>query len=338
MTSNHIVTVFGAYGHTGRFVVSELQKLGMKPILSGRDADKLNAFAAAYPDLEVRVASVDDAAALDKAISGAAAVINCAGPFIDTAIPVIEAALRAGVHYLDVAGEQGVVLNVFERFADAARDKSVVIVPAMAFFGGLGDLLATAAMGDWTAADEICVAIALDSWQPTLGTRMTGQRRKPGGQRLFFSNNKLEPAEPPPKRLWNFPAPFGTQEVLGISYPETITIPRHLQTPKLRTYINLAPILDIRNPETPPPTAADESGRSSQIFLVEAVARKGDEERRAIANGRDIYAVSAPIVAEATKRILDGRLKRTGVSAAGELFDAQDFLASLSPEHLSLAI
>ena len=253
-------------------------------------------------------------------------------------MPVIEAALRAGVHYLDVAGEQGVVLNVFERFADAARDKGVVIAPAMAFFGGLGDLLATAAMGDWTAADEICVAIALDSWQPTRGTRLTGQRRKPGGRRLFFSNNKLEPSEPPPNRLWNFPTPFGTQEVLGISYPETITIPRHLQTPKIRTYINLAPIMDIRNPETPPPTAADESGRSSQIFLMEAVARKEDEERRAIANGRDIYAVSAPIVAEAAKRILDGRLKRTGVSAAGELFDAQDFLTSLSPEHLSLAI
>jgi short subunit dehydrogenase-like uncharacterized protein len=37
------VTVFGAYGHTGRFVVSELRKREWTPILSGRDPAKLAA-------------------------------------------------------------------------------------------------------------------------------------------------------------------------------------------------------------------------------------------------------------------------------------------------------
>ncbi len=44
------------------------------------------------------------------------------------------------------------------------------------------------------------------------------------------------------------------------------------------------------------------------------------------------------IVVEATERLLDGRFKRFGVAGAGELFDAKDFLESLSSEHLSLAI
>jgi len=48
----------------------------------------------AHPGSEVRLASVDDPASLDRAPSGAVAVINCAGPFIDTAGPVIDAALR----------------------------------------------------------------------------------------------------------------------------------------------------------------------------------------------------------------------------------------------------
>lgn len=334
MTSNQVVTVFGANGHTGRFVVSELLKRGWTPVLSGRDAAKLNAVSDSHQGLEVRVASVDDSASLDRAVSGSAAVINCAGPFIDTATPVIEAALRAGIHYLDVAAEQAAVLAVFEGFADAARDEGVVIAPAMAFYGGLGDLLATAAMGDWTAANEICVAVALDSWQPTQGTRLTGQRNP--GQRFIFSNNKLERADSPPNRLWNFPPPFGQQEVIGISFAEIIAISRHLQTPEIRSYINLAPITDIRNPDTPTPTAADESGRSSQIFLVEAVARRGSEERRAAASGRDIYAITAPIVVEAAQRIVNGLAKTKGVAAAGEIFDAQDFLSSLSPEHLSI--
>src|SRR5215475_11951045 len=143
MASNHTVTVFGAYGHTGRFVVSELLGRGLKPILSGRDADRLNAFAAAHPESEIRAASIDHATSLDEAVSGAAAVINCAGPFIDTAQPVIEAAIRARIHYLDLTAEQPAVRTTFERFADDAQDAGIVIAPAVAFYGGLGDLLAT---------------------------------------------------------------------------------------------------------------------------------------------------------------------------------------------------
>src|SRR5215472_14990170 len=122
MISNRTITVFGAYGHTGRFVISELCQRGWTPILSGRDQAKLNAVADAHKKLEVRVSTMDDPASLDHAVSGAAAVINCAGPFIDTGAPVIEAALRSGIHYLDVAAEQPAVLAVFERFAEAARN------------------------------------------------------------------------------------------------------------------------------------------------------------------------------------------------------------------------
>jgi hypothetical protein len=333
MIQNRIVTVFGAYGHTGRFVVRELLKRGFTPILSGRDASKLKEAGNAHPGSEVRVASVGDPASLDRALFGAAAVINCAGPFVDTAVPVIDAALRASIHYLDVAAEQAAVLAVFERFASAARGAGVVVAPAMAFYGGLGDLLATAAMGEWDGADEICLATALDSWKPTRGTRVTGERNP--GRHFIFSNNRLERADPPPARKWSFPPPFGQQDVVGLSLAETITISRHLQTPEIRVYINLAPITDIRDPNTPAPTAADESGRSSQIFVMEGIARRGSVERRAVVRGRDIYAISAPIVVEATHRVVSGLAKKTGVVAAGEAFAAQDFLTSLSPSHLS---
>lgn len=191
--SNQPVAVFGAYGHTARFVVAELYQRGWMPILCGRDALKLTAFAKEHPKSDARVASVDDPASLDHALASASAVMNCAGPFVDTAAPIIEAALRAGIHYLDITAEQLPVLSALERFSDAARPAGVVIAPAMAFFGGLGDLLATAAMGDWVTADEILIATALDSWKPTRGTRLTGQR---GGQHLTFSANRLESSAP----------------------------------------------------------------------------------------------------------------------------------------------
>ena len=332
MFANRTVTVFGAYGHTGRFVVSQLRKRGWTPILSGRDADKLHLAATEHPGSEVRVASVDSPQSLDRAISGAAAVINCAGPFLDTAVPIVEAAIRSGVHYFDVAAEQAAVLNVFERFRDVARVAGVVIAPAMAFYGGLGDLLATTAMGEWNCADEICIAVALNSWKPTNGTRLTGQRNT--GRRLVFSNNKLERVDPPPGRSWTFPAPFGRQDVVALSLAETITISHHIRAPEIRVFMNLAPIADLRNPDTPAPTPEDESGRSSQIFVMDVVVRRGSAERRIVARGRDIYAVSAPIVVEATERTVNNPGKIHGVVAAGEAFDARDFLNSLSPEHV----
>jgi hypothetical protein len=232
---------------------------------------------------------------------------------------------------LDVTAEQPATLAAFERFADTALDAGVVIAPAMAFYGGLGDLLATAAMDDWPNANEICVAVALDSWKPTRGTRLTGKRNT--SRRFVFSNSKLEfLADPAPRRKWDFPAPFGAQDVVGLGFSEIITISHHLRTREIHAFMNLAPITDLRNPDTPEPVAADESGRSSQTFVVEVVARRGSEKRRAIARGRDIYAVTAPIVVEAVERIIDGRFKATGVVAAGEVFDAQDFLRSLRPD------
>src|SRR4051812_3159164 len=103
MGAGRTVAVFGAYGHTGRFVVARLLDRGFVPVLSGRDAVKLKALAASGPGLDVRPASVDDPDSLDRALAGAAAVINCAGPFAVTAAPVIEAGLRAGIPYVDVA-------------------------------------------------------------------------------------------------------------------------------------------------------------------------------------------------------------------------------------------
>jgi hypothetical protein len=333
MATDPTVSVYGAYGHTARFVVAELLSRGLKPILCGRDDAKLNATGIDYPGLASRVASVHDPASLDRAFADASAVINCAGPFVDTAEPLIAAALRSGIHYLDIAAEQAAVLAVFERFA---KNAPVVIAPAMGFYGGLADLLATAAMGNWNTADEITIVVALDRWFPTRGTRVTGQRHT--GKRFVFLNNKLEQGDLPVAREWNFPPPFGTQTVVGLSLAEAITISRHLKASDIRSYLSSGAMQDLRDPNTPEPTAIDESGRSSQIFLVEAIVRKGVEERRARASGRDIYAITAPIVVEATERLLRNSIARTGVAAAGELFDAEDFLRSLSPGHLSLDI
>lgn len=342
MTRNRTITVYGAYGHTGRFVVAELQRRGWQPVLAGRDPSKLEAAAtaSAHGDLEVRPAAVDSPEALDRAVEGAAAVINCAGPFFVTAAPVVEAALRARIPYLDVAAEIEAVADTFAHYDQPARDAGVVVVPAMAFYGGLGDLLATAAMGDWPSADEIAIAYALDSWRPTAGTRAAGKvsRERREGRRVVYTKGRIEHrTDEAPIVEWAFPAPTGTQKVRSeFTMADSVTIPRHLVTPEIRTYMSLAAVSDVVDPDLGPPVPADDSGRSAQTFLVDVVARSGPDERRTHASGRDIYALSAPLVVEATERVLAGLVPTPGALTAGQAFDAPSFLRSLPLDHLQL--
>jgi hypothetical protein len=336
MPPNHTAAVFGAYGHTGRFVVAELLRRGCTPILSGRDAARLSALGASFPDLETRVATIDDAASLDRAVSGAAVVINCAGPFLDTAQPVIEAALRAGIPYLDTCAEQRAVLDVIERFADAATQSGVTLMPAMAFYGGLADLLATAALGDWPDADATDIAVALDSWHPTAGTRLTGARNH--FPRLVMSGGQLVPlADPAPTREWAFPPPFCTQATVALPLSEIVTLSRHVRCEQVHSYMNLAPLKDLRDPGTPAPVAAGADGRSAQVFVLDVQVRRNGVTRRATAQGRDIYAVTAPLIVEAMVRILDGRCRAAGVVSPGAAFDTRDFLASVADLDVTLS-
>lgn len=331
---NRTVTVFGAYGHTGRFVVAELVARGWTPILSGRDADKLAALGLAFPGLEQRPASIEDAASLDHALADASAVINCAGPFLDTAAPMIEAALRARIHYLDVCAEQQAVIDIYQRFAEPAKAAGITILPAMAFYGGLADLLATAALGDWPDAEAIEIAVALDSWHPTVGTRLTGERNH--YRRRVVSNGALAfVADPAPTREWNFPEPFATQEVVAVPLSEIITLSRHVRSDEVHSYMNLAPLKDLRDPNTPTPVPTDAQGRSSQLFVMDTVIRRNGQARHASASGRDIYAITAPLIVEALQRIGDGRSHASGVVAPGEAFDARDFLEALPALSLS---
>jgi hypothetical protein len=104
----------------------------------------------------------------------------------------------------------------------------------------------------------------------------------------------------------------------------------------IRAYLNRAPLRDLHDPATPAPAAVDATGRSAQRFAMDVVVRTGAVERRLTAVGRDIYAVTAPIVVEATARLLDGRSTAVGVLAPGAAFDAGDVLRALSPEHLTI--
>ncbi len=321
------IAVYGATGHTGGFVVRELERRGWPTLSISRNP--------ARPSDDVhrpwRCASCEDPDALDEALTGLAAVINCAGPFLDTAPALIEAALRAGIHYFDVTAEQRSARQSIATYEEEARARGTVVLPAMAFFGGLADLLAAEATRGLEDIESIEIGVALEYWHPTEGTRRTGERNT--ARRLVVAEGMLRPIpRPAPVREWIFPEPFGAQEVMAMALSEIVTIRHHIAARSICSYMNTAPLRDIKDPRTPAPAASESGGPSGQRFVMEVRAASVDRQTRIAAAGRDIYAVTAPIVVEACVRVLENPPARGGAYAPAQLFEANGFLAALAPQ------
>ncbi len=324
------IAVYGASGHTGRFVLAELRRRDLPVIAIGRSAARL----APLDANATRVAAFEDTDALDRALAGATVVINCAGSFLDTARPIIEASLRQGASYLDVTAEQQSARDTFDHYDEAARRAGVKIVPAAGFFGGLADLLARAATRGWRTVDCVRVGVALDGWHPTQGTRSTGQRNQV--PRVILSDGALVTFEQPMSPdMWDFPAPFHRQEVATIPLSEIITIARDRRVANVSSVMNLLPLSELRDPQTPEPIATDALGRSSQKFAVDIVVEGDGARHRATATGQDIYAVTAPIVVEAAEHIFRNQTPPSscGTFALGELFEPQAFLRAVAARY-----
>jgi hypothetical protein len=320
------IAVYGATGHTGQFVVRELRRRGLPTVAIGRSAARLDE--SISPAVPRRVALLDDPASLDEAFAGSAVVINCAGPFLDTAAPVAQAALRAGCHYIDVTAEQASAQASFADFDASARKADRVVMPAAGFYGGLADLLASALASAGEIA-EITVAIALDRWWPTEGTRKTGARNTV--PRVVVTNGRLAPLVPSAEVPdWVFSAALGNQAMIELPFSEIITLAHHLKAGAIRSLLNRSALDDIRDASTPRPSAVDDSGRSARRFeLVVRLVQDG-VTRTAGVRGQDIYAVTAPIVVEAALRLLAPPYRQSGALALGEAVDAIDLLRSLN--------
>lgn len=319
------IAVVGATGHTGQFVVREVQRRGLPVVAVGRSAARLDD--TLPPAVPRRVVEFNDPVSLEQAFVGCAVVINCAGPFLDTAAPVARAALRAGCHYIDVTAEQPSAQASFAELDAPAREAGRVVIPAAAFYGGLADLLASALASEGEI-DEITVAIALDRWWPTEGTRKTGQRNQ--APRVVVKGGRLAPLLPSAEVPdWVFSAPLGRQTMVELPFSEIITLAHHLKVGEIRSLLNRSALADIRDASTPPPTAADDSGRSAQRFELVVRLVQGGTVRTVGVRGQDIYAVTAPIVTEVALRLLAPSYRRSGALAVAEAVDPVDLLRSL---------
>ncbi|MGB7340182.1 MAG: saccharopine dehydrogenase NADP-binding domain-containing protein [Phototrophicaceae bacterium] len=123
--------IYGATGYTGKLVVEEAVRRGHRPLLAGRNPEKLDVLAEDY-DLDYAAFHLDDENTIAEAIADVDIVYHAAGPFIYTSEPMIRACLATNTHYIDITGE----IEVFERtfsYDDAARKVGIALVSGAGF-------------------------------------------------------------------------------------------------------------------------------------------------------------------------------------------------------------
>jgi short subunit dehydrogenase-like uncharacterized protein len=306
--------IYGAAGYTGRMAAQHAATADTPLIFAGRDEAALAALAASL-GVEYRVFALDDSAAIDQSLAGVGVLLNCAGPFAGTARVLMKAAIRNGVHYLDVAAE----LDGY-RLADVldaeARAAGVMLLPgsggsvamlgclaghtvartsnpasmrvAMHVSGGLSRGSAISAMGSVTAETLACAG-------GSLVARPAGAIRK-----LDFGK--------------------GAVDCFQVTLPDLITIWRSTGVPDIETFVHVTGDGFPQGDLSALPDGPSEQERLAHRYraVVEVTSADGAVIRSVLdtVNG---YTFTATAAAEAGRRVLAGE-HRPGFLTPAALF------------------
>jgi short subunit dehydrogenase-like uncharacterized protein len=347
------IAVYGATGFTGRLIAAELRRRGARMVLAGRNAAKLEILAEEIGDLaETRAVPLDDRPGLRDLLEPCGAVIACAGPFQLHGEPVLAAAVDAGTHYLDTTGEQPFMRTVFERYGEAAAHAGTALVTAMGFDYVPGDMIASLVAGPGPV-DELVLAYWVKGFGPTRGTALSALGMLAGDD-VEWRDGRLQTAPRSVGRgTWEFGTPVGRQRMVRYPAGENITVPRHVQTPRVRTLLSASTAVPLPGPaaslvmapfqlvmRTPirrglealvprlPEGPSHESRRRSR-FVIECEAHGSGGSRRGHVSGSDPYGLTARTTVEGALRCASPGYDRRGALAPSQAFDPADFLDSL---------
>jgi short subunit dehydrogenase-like uncharacterized protein len=218
MTDPRAWMLYGANGYTGGLIAQHAVDCGHQPILAGRNGPEISALARRL-GLPHRVVDSDDAAAVQEALVDVELLLNAAGPFLHTAVPLSEACLSVGVHYLDISNELQVFCALYG-LDDRARRAGICIMPGVGFGVVATNCLARYVSESVGGAEHLEVATRIASAQPGPGAVATMQENLPYGgwirrsghlvaQELFTGVTTLEFPDGPCEAM---PVPTGDLE------------------------------------------------------------------------------------------------------------------------------
>lgn len=145
------VVVYGASGYTGMLIMDWLIDQGIPFTAVARNA------ARAKEMMAQRVVNLESATyelvecpheveALIKVFKGARVVCSTVGPFANFGLVTVEAALKAGCHYLDPAGEQQHIRALRDQFGEQFRQAGLLLSPSIAYMYTFAEIAAELAL------------------------------------------------------------------------------------------------------------------------------------------------------------------------------------------------
>ena len=163
--------IYGCYGYTGKLIVEEALSKGLKPVLSGRDTDKVSQMAAQYGLISCPF-TLTTPEQVSSFLSSGSILLNCAGPFVHTADILVKACLLAQCHYLDITGEY----QIFESLSlldVKAKDRGILIMPGTGFDVVPSDCLSGILKDKLPIADSLQLCLISAGGSLSHGTALT---------------------------------------------------------------------------------------------------------------------------------------------------------------------
>ena len=344
-----LILVLGATGYTGRLIVAHLLEKGQPFAIAGRSMDRLQELKTSSGlsrdtlVLEADTTRPETLGALFRPEIGL--VINCVGPYTTLGEPVVRAALEAGIHYLDLSGEQAYIAHIIEKYDGLARQKGCAIMPACGVEYTMTNWAAALAARDFEPLDSLWTATAIKGVKASRGTRLSlfQALAKPG---LSWQNGRLavKKAASTVRRI-DFPPPFGREWTIWTPFGEMVTIPRHLKVQNMASFFRVNPVLAVTlglfSPLLPlfsrligpamaklakgPPPGYREDSR--WVVLAQAEGTKG--QHRVTIQGRNVYELTAVITGWCAAQMLRPDFKLSGTLGPAQAFDPAEALAYL---------
>ena len=211
--------IYGANGYTGELIAREAVRRGLLPALGGRNEAAVAALAQELA-LPHRAFALDDCGVLARELAGAGTVLHCAGPFVRTSRPMVDACLAVGVNYLDITGEIPVFESILARDAEA-RMAGVVLLPGIGFDVVPTDCLALALKERMPDATQLDLAFVAEGGGWSRGTVATMIESLPhtGAMRR---NGRIIPL-PLASDSMEIDLPIGRRTVMSIAWGDVAT-------------------------------------------------------------------------------------------------------------------
>ncbi|KAK3297135.1 Saccharopine dehydrogenase-domain-containing protein [Chaetomium fimeti] len=331
--------IYGCTGYTGRLVAEYAKSLGLGFILAGRSENGVRALAARF-DARYRAFDLGDELLIDASLQDVSVLLNCAGPFARTAGPLMEACIRSGTHYLDVAAELD-GYHLADELDRKAREAKVMLMP------GCGGSVAMLGCLAGHALERVERPVSLDIALCVAGPMSRGSVVSAAESSL--ATQCLE-------RVWgalaqkqdagaatsafDFDDGKGQVACFPVTLPDLITIWKATKVPNIRTFVHASgnalaalPTGDLTSlPDGP--TAQERAASPYHACVV--VTSEDRSVKRAVLHTVNGYTFTSQASVEAVKRVLAGEAAGGFQTPAG-MFGAR-FVESVAGTEIQDAV